>query len=252
MKAIRSIGIALLLGSLAYTGWMLWRQAATPDILITNVAARPVHDSAAIAVTLGMVNTGDPDRLLAVASDAGDAALVGVEEGYSLAIPAADTSQLATDGAHIRITGIDAPEDGLLIPVTLTFERAGEMTTRARFGAGLGHAGMGMTITPGEGEPEPTLALTVTEADDGWIVAAETEWFTFSEDQADGPHAPGVGHGHLYVNGLRLQRLYGPEAQIGALPPGDHLVRATLNSNDHRTYAVDGTPVTDTVVVTVR
>ena len=71
----------------------------------------------------------------------------------------------------------------------------------------------------------------------------ETTDFTFNEDMADGPHVPGVGHAHLYLDGVKLQRLYHRDATIGALPPGSYLVRVTLNTNDHRVYMHKGAPI---------
>jgi len=43
--------------------------------------------------------------------------------------------------------------------------------------------------------------------------------------------------------------MYTPEARIGALPPGDHRIEVTLNTNDHRAYVVGDVPVTASAVV---
>ena len=57
------------------------------------------------------------------------------------------------------------------------------------------------------------------------------EDFTFSEEFIDLFHVPGIGHGHLYVGGMKLGRLYTPEAYIGALPKGQHEIGVTLDTN---------------------
>ncbi|MEC8197159.1 MAG: hypothetical protein VX228_12815, partial [Pseudomonadota bacterium] len=68
--------------------------------------------------------------------------------------------------------------------------------------------------------------------------------FEFTPDLVDGPHVPGTGHGHIYINGLKLGRLYSPTTTIGNLPPGQHEIRVTLSTNDHRAYVVNDIPVT--------
>ena len=65
----------------------------------------------------------------------------------------------------------------------------------------------------------------------------------------DGDHVAGTGHGHIYLNGLKLGRLYSSSAEIGPLPSGVHVVRVTLNTNNHKAYVVDGKPVTATVTL---
>jgi len=65
------------------------------------------------------------------------------------------------------------------------------------------------------------------------------------------PHVAGEGHGHVYLNGLKLARLYAPRFQIGALPSGTYEVSVALNTNDHRPFVVDDQPVTAAVSVTI-
>ena len=60
-----------------------------------------------------------------------------------------------------------------------------------------------------------------------------------------------MGHGHIYVSGMKIGRLYQPEARIGTLPKGEHQVRLTLNTNDHRAYVVGDQPVTATATIVV-
>jgi len=79
----------------------------------------------------------------------------------------------------------------------------------------------------------------------------DAEEFTFSRDLAGAYHVPGVGHGHLYVGGLKHGRLYENQATIGTLPSGTHMIRVTLNTNDHRAYVVDDEPVTATATITI-
>ena len=136
---------------------------------------------------------------------------------------------------------------------------AGEVTTKltlsdpAQAGAAGQHGlfGIGDICVVGEGEPAPAISLTLSETPNGYEVTVLTEDFTFSEDLAGLYHVPGMGHGHLYVGGMKLGGLYQATAQIGALPPGAHEVRVTLNTNDHRAYVVDDVPVTASATITV-
>lgn len=75
--------------------------------------------------------------------------------------------------------------------------------------------------------------------------------FTFAPEAVNGPHVPGQGHAHIYVNGIKLARAYSPWMQLQALPKGDHVVRVTLNANDHGLLAVNGQPLEATLELTV-
>ena len=160
---------------------------------------------------------------------------------------------LAPDGAFIQLSGLEgALDDGRLIPLTLEFEQAGEVSVKARLAAikheGEAHRfglfGIGDICRVEEGEPAPRISVSAEAAGESWKVTVRTDAFEFSKEMADGPHVPGTGHGHLYLNGLKLQRLYSGDAVIGALPPGTHEITVTLNTNDHRAYVVDDVPVT--------
>ena len=59
-------------------------------------------------------------------NDEGVAQMVHVEEGF--AIPAGETHMLARGGDHVMFMGLNQPfEQGAMIPVTLVFEKAGEI-----------------------------------------------------------------------------------------------------------------------------
>lgn len=68
---------------------------------------------------------------------------------------------------------------------------------------------------------------------------------------ASGDHKPGEGHAHVYVNGAKIGRLYGPWLHLPNLPKGEVTVEVTLNANDHRPLAVNGAPITAREVLTV-
>lgn len=123
---------ALTLGSTAFA-----------DIAVEDPYARASGVGAiAGAAFMTLVNTGtEDDRLVAVASDVAErvelhthlidanglARMVEVEDGF--AVPAGSTHMLARGGDHVMFMGLREPfEDGKIITVTLTFEKAGDMT----------------------------------------------------------------------------------------------------------------------------
>jgi hypothetical protein len=131
------------------------------------------------------------------------------------------------------------------------------VSLKARFavpepGSMAAHMAMGHGATMHEvtDAPKPILALAVAPDGDGWTAQITTENFTFSEDLQDGAHVPGTGHGHIYLGDMKLGRVFSSSYSIGALPKGEHALRVTLNTNDHRAYAVDGQPlVAETIIV---
>jgi len=259
-QAIRIAVLASLL-ALGAAGYALFLRPSDHAILIRDAVAVPMGAGDALAVTLTIENLGAPDRLVgARAPDAAAAMLVGVTSDRGLPIPAGATPALAMDGAHLMLRGVAGDlAEGRLLPVTLDFAGAGAVATRVRVAtasADLHRAhGMGAYHNVPEGQPAPTVELSARPAakaegeGEGWQIRVTVENFAFAPELADGPHVPGTGHGHLYLGGLKLGRVYAPEFRLGALPPGPHALRVTLNTNDHRTYAVQGTPVTATLEI---
>lgn len=137
------------------------------------------------------------------------------------------------------------------------FEPASDTGMMAGHDGQAGHDGHSdhnhdQLVEIGDDAPIPSVALSVTPtAAGGYFVALETENFDFAPEAVDGPHVEGQGHAHLYVNGEKITRLYGPEYFIESLPSGDVEIRVTLNANDHATYAHHGEPIADTVIVRV-
>lgn len=93
------------------------------------------------AAYLTLENHGtDPDRLVAVATPAARSAelhttsvdaqgVASMRPVQAIDLPAGGQAQLAPGGLHIMLMGLTQPlEVGQHFPVTLTFEKAGEMT----------------------------------------------------------------------------------------------------------------------------
>ena len=96
----------------------------------------------------------------------------------------------------------------------------------------------------------PEVRLTARRDDIlGWNILLETANFRFAPEAVNGAHVPGQGHGHIYVNGEKIARLYGPAYHLSDLGPGEHVITVTLNANDHSIYAVDGEEISASVTV---
>ncbi len=263
MRAWIRLGLAAVVIVAAIIGV---RVVGGRTILLEDVHASS-HGGALIGVTMTIRNTGEPDRLVSAHVEGAKMAIVKGENAQPLPIPAETKVSLAMDGAHIMLGGVPGEmKDGVLIPMTLIFENAGKVQAKARFGRQtMDHGGMKHGASedeakaddtmvmeyavPGD-EPAPTLSIAARPREGGgFTVSVETTNFEFSKEAADGPHQAGVGHGHLYVGGVKLGRVYSDSVVVPRLPDGEQILRVTLNTNDHRTYIVGERPVTATVMV---
>ncbi|MEW2919348.1 copper chaperone PCu(A)C [Ruegeria sp. ANG10] len=115
---------------------------AQDTIAVDDAYARSAGKTAKAGAAFMMIkNTGETDdRLVGVESDAsarvelhthnidenGVAQMIHVEEGF--VIPAGETHMLKRGGDHVMFMGLTAPfEQGGTVPVTLIFEKAGEI-----------------------------------------------------------------------------------------------------------------------------
>ncbi len=247
---MKAASVALGVIAIAGMAWLTFVPQTASNLLIEDATAQTMGNM--LGVELSINNLGIPDRLIAVSSTSGMAMIHHPTNIKDLPVPVG-RSALAMDAAHIMLPSGEAEHaDGTLFPLILTFEKAGDVAIKARFEESeMGsHAGHNMLLTGTEG-PMPTIAITATSEKLGWLVSIAVENFTFSQEQADGPHVPGVGHGHIYAGGMKLGRVYGSTYRIGALPKGSHQIRVTLNSNDHRTYMQDNAPISATTLITV-
>ena len=94
------------------------------------------------------------------------------------------------------------------------------------------------------GETPPTLEVHLqSDPATGWNLHIETTDFRYAPENASLEHRPGEGHAHVYINGGKYARIYGPWLHIPTLPKGKVTVEVTLNANDHRPLAVNGRPI---------
>ncbi len=87
------------------------------------------------------------------------------------------------------------------------------------------------------------------DAMSGWNLEVVTQNFKFTPRNVNQEHEKGTGHAHLYIDGVKIGRLYNHWRHISGLSSGRHTIKVTLNSNDHQDYVVNGVVVGDQVEI---
>lgn len=114
------------------------------------------------------------------------------------------------------------------------------------------HASHGAVISLPDAIDAPRLDVAITpDPVSGWNLHLMVLNFRFAPEHASRPHIPGEGHAHVYMNGTKIARLYGPWFHIANLPAGDNEVIVTLTANDHSQLAVGDKPLRQVVTVSV-
>jgi hypothetical protein len=102
------------------------------------------------------------------------------------------------------------------------------------------------------GQPQPTAQLIITpDPMKGWNMQIQTTNFTFAPEQIGRRSQASEGHAHLYLNGKKIARIYGPWSHIPSLPAGQNTLRITLNTNNHEDLTIAGKVVEATAIVEV-
>lgn len=247
----RLILLVTLAGALVAT-WYL-SSSNHSDISLLNARAIQVHGQpGTFVIALTIQNDGDAKRLLSVESPSADTVEVMNPgyEGAPIIIPADSNGIMAADGAHIMITiSADGFDEGAFVPLSLTFEDYGVVTTRM-LNAGSGMASMNHGGSAGISVmTSPKLGIFAPDGfrADGFNIKLDVEDFSFVFAPDDAQHIPNEGHAHVYLNGLKLRRLYESTFTLGAVPAGEYELRVALNSNDHRPYLTKGDAVQKTL-----
>lgn len=105
---------------------------------------------------------------------------------------------------------------------------------------------------PIESEKDVSLKVGAVVEDEGGVnVYLLTRDWTWSPENVNNSHVPGEGHAHIYVDGVKVGRVYGPYHYLSGLEPGERHIRVALNSNDHSALTYGGQPVEASTTVTV-
>ena len=134
---------------------LLWSAPALAGIVVDNAWVRPTPPGAKLAAGYMTIrnNSGTPDRLVGASTSAaeevethvtlkdGDVMRMRKVEGYE--IPGNGSFQLRPGGPHLMFVNIKARyREGEKLPVTLKFERVGEMKVEFRVGRPAGDPGL--------------------------------------------------------------------------------------------------------------
>ncbi len=106
------------------------------------------------------------------------------------------------------------------------------------------------------GYPVPTVSLVAhPDSRKGWNLEMQVTNFKLAPEhvnQADATSSGMLeGHAHLYVDGVKVTRLYGNWYYLESLPAGMHEVSVGLNTNSHATLMHDGQPIQAAVMLEV-
>jgi hypothetical protein len=101
------------------------------------------------------------------------------------------------------------------------------------------------------GQPQPQITNLTASKDPkmGWNIKIETKDFEFTPQNANQKHQPGQGHAHLYVDGIKITRVYSNYYYLSGFNDGIHELTITLNTNDHKDYYVNGQQISKTVKI---
>ncbi|MDJ0735358.1 MAG: hypothetical protein QNJ47_15095 [Nostocaceae cyanobacterium] len=103
-----------------------------------------------------------------------------------------------------------------------------------------------------QGQPVPSVDLVVhPDAKKGWNLEAKVSNFRFAPENVNKGAKPGEGHGHIYVNGKKITRIYDSWYYLESLPLGKNRVTVSLNANNHAALAVNGKLIEDTEIIEV-
>lgn len=109
---------------------------------------------------------------------------------------------------------------------------------------------MGMAVAADGDAPSLNIAVT-KDPMSGWNLHVMPANFRFAPENSGKAHVDGEGHAHVYVNGAKIARLYGPWMHLADLPKGDTTIEVGLYSNDHRALKVGDVPVNASMSVSV-
>ncbi len=99
-------------------------------------------------------------------------------------------------------------------------------------------------------DPAPSVDLDVSpDPKSGWNVHAAVANLTIAPRSAGRDNVDGEGHLHLYVDGVKVTRLYGEWWHLDPLPAGEHEITVEVTANNHAPYVVDGEPVSASVTI---
>ena len=103
-------------------------------------------------------------------------------------------------------------------------------------------------------EQPPTISVSADDQGaNNWVVKLDTTNFEFMPEKVNSHIvSQNEGHAHIYVDGVKINRVYGTYYYLGHLEKGSHEIKVTLNANDHGELMLDGKPIQGTTTIEVK
>ncbi len=109
--------------------------------------------------------------------------------------------------------------------------------------SGGGAASGSMDHGPVESAAPVSVDISATVAEGGVHVKIDTEGWSWAPGEVNSANRDGTGHAHIYADGVKLSRVYGPNHYLPSLEPGAHELRVSLNDNGHNELTWQGRPL---------
>lgn len=98
----------------------------------------------------------------------------------------------------------------------------------------------------------PSINLIIHEdLKSGWNLELQTTNFKFSPSEMEKKHISGEGYALLYIDSIRITKLYGEWYHIPELTEGRHEIKVILNMNNHKNYAINNIVISDSETIIV-
>ncbi len=124
------------------------------------------------------------------------------------------------------------------------------MTFHPASSAGGGHHDGGGHDMPVESEMPVSVSITAEPDEAGGVnVGIVTEGWRWAPEEVNLANSSGAGHAHIYVDGVKINRVYGPAYYLEGLEHGQREIRVALNTNAHEAIIYNGDLAEDTVMV---
>jgi hypothetical protein len=138
------------------------------------------------------------------------------------------------------------------VPFLLFFFYYTNQNEHNHFSANASHTEHGSVEIP-EGYEIPSVQIFVTQDQShSWLLEVQTKNFKFTPKKVSSNLLSyNEGHAHLYINGKKINRLYGKYYNIGTLKQGKNKIKVTLNSNNHGFLLYKGKPIENSTIVEV-
>lgn len=135
---------------------------------------------------------------------------------------------------------------------TTTPETSADDSEEMSMADGHDHGHDHTTLMEVDYQPAPTIELkTHLDPKSGVNLEVITTGFSLAPERASTEPVAGEGHFHIYVDGVKLRRLYAHWAHVDLQEPGDYEIRVEMSANNHAPLAVDGAKLDDTAIVTI-